>query len=186
MRGGGLQFKDGGSLKTGGSAGGRGGGLQQRGVMMMHGKTRGRSLRLSAAALSSLFYRSISDCASSPPSPRRFISPGRSPRGSSHLCLRSLPEQLSAFPASLLFLFSRCKPLNLWRFSHITSLCFQVMCASARRCSSLPVFRLLDHKKAEPFARAPSEFSKVFGIYTHVQKGVGGQETRGDERRGLA
>ena len=185
MRGGGLQFKDGGSLKTEGSAGGRGGGLQ-RGVMMVHGKTRGCSLRLSTAALSSLFYRSISDCASSPPSPRRFISPGRSPRGSSHLCLRSLSEQLSAFPVSLRFLFSRCKPLNLWCFSHITSLCFQVKCASARRCSSLPVFRLLDHKKAEPFAGALSEFSKVFSIYTHVQKGVGGQETRGEERRGLS
>lgn len=101
---GGEKFKDGESLKTEGAREGRVEGCLQRGVMMMHGNTRANSPRLSPLALSSLFYRSISDCASLPPSLWRFISPGRCPQGSSHLCLRSLSE--SAFPCIAPFFLS--------------------------------------------------------------------------------
>lgn len=138
-------------IKNRGSEGGQEGGrgrCLQRGVMMMHGNTRGNSPRLSLPAFSSLFYRSISDCASLPPSLWRFISPGRSPQGSAHLCLRSLSEKLLALPASPLFLSSTASHLTFC-FSHITSLCFQVMHASTcrrlrHRSPSLPVLCLLD------------------------------------------
>ncbi len=112
----GLQFKDCKSLKTEGAralrrVGGRGGCLQ-RGVMMMHGHTRGNSPRLPPPALASLFHRSISLCASLPPSLWRFISCGRSPQGCSHLCLRSGSEKLLTFLVSPLFLSSTASHLT--------------------------------------------------------------------------